>query len=122
MVTVTMGAALVSAAMVSAQGSAQSGSADGTVVYRGCLSTGAGQGNFILSKATEKGQKSKDKISLKVTAASDKVKLETFLLREVEITGTLGTPTNGNPTLSEGGEVLRTLTATKITWRADYCG
>jgi hypothetical protein len=91
-----------------------------TAVYRGCLNLGTSEGTFFMSKATEKSQKGKEKISLKVTPATDKVKLEPFVLKEVEISGTFEAAPAGAP--SEGGEALGTLKATKITWKNDYCG
>jgi hypothetical protein len=119
----------MSTAVLAAQESRSAGSASGSttaqaVVYRGCLNVGAADGTFFMSKATEKNQKGKDKISLKVTAASDKVKLEPFIMKEVEITGTVeaapAAATSGPA--ADGGEALGTLKATKVTWKNDYCG
>jgi hypothetical protein len=121
----------MSTAVLAAQESRSAGSTSGsqsdqTVVYRGCLNLGTADGTFFMSKATEKNeknQKGKEKISLKVTPASDKVKLEPFVLKEVEITGTVEAPAAASSVpAAEGGEVLGTLKATKITWKNDYCG
>jgi hypothetical protein len=114
MVVATLGAAVMSVAALAAQDK-------DSKVYRGCLNLGATEGTFYMSKAAEKGQKGKDKVSLKVTPASDKVKLEPFVLKEVEITGTFEAAP-ASATTTEGGEVLSTLKATKVTWKNDYCG
>ena len=117
MVVATLGAAVMSVAALAAQ---DKGS---TVVYRGCLNLGTTEGTFFMSKATEKSPKDKEKVSLKVTPATDKVKLEPFVLKEVEITGTIeAAPAASTTGAAEGGEVLRTLNATKVTWKNDYCG
>jgi hypothetical protein len=114
MVVATLGAAVMSVAALSGQ---DKGS---TVVYRGCLNLGTTEGTFFMSKASEKSQKDKEKISLKVTPATDKVKLEPFVLKEVEISGTFeAAPAGGS---AEGGEQPGTLKATKVTWKNDYCG
>jgi hypothetical protein len=89
-----------------------------TVVYRGCLNLGTTDGTFFMSKATEKNQKDKEKISLKVTPATDKVKLGPFVQKEVEITGTL----EAAPAGATGSEAVRTIKATKVTWKNDLCG
>ena len=116
----------MSAAVLAAQDSRGAGSTSGsavqTVVYRGCLNLGTAEGTFFMSKASEKNQKDKDKVSLKVTAANDKVKLEPFVLKEVEITGTIEAAPAASTGQAEGGEVLSTLKATKVTWKNDYCG
>ena len=125
-VVATLSAAVMSAAVLAAQDSRGAGSTSGsavqTVVYRGCLNLGTAEGTFFMSKASEKNQKDKDKVSLKVTAANDKVKLEPFVLKEVEITGTIEAAPAASTGQAEGGEVLSTLKATKVTWKNDYCG
>ncbi len=119
----TLAAAAVSAAALSATEpqNPRAGAATNTVVYRGCLNKGSADRTFVLTKATEKGQKGAEKVTFKVVAATDKVSLERFVLNEVEVTGTMdGTPAPAGS--AESGETLATLTATKVTWRADYCG
>ena len=114
-VVATLGAAVMSVAALAAQDKGA------TVVYRGCLNLGSTEGTFLMSKAAEKGAKDKAKVSLKVTPATDKVKLEPFVLKEVEISGTFeAAPAASGST--EGGEQLSTLKATKVTWKNDYCG
>ncbi len=112
-VVATLGALVVSAAAVAAQDKTS------TVAYRGCLNLGTSEGTFFMSKASTKGQK--DKVSLKVTPATDKVKLEPFVLKEVEITGTFEAAPAASGS-AEAGEQLGTLKATKVTWKNDYCG
>ena len=114
-VVATLGAAVMSVAALAAQDK------DSTVIYRGCLNLGTAEGTFFMSKATEKSQKDKEKVSLKVTPATDKVKLEPFVLKEVEITGTFEAAPAASGS-AEGGEQLGTLKATKVTWKSDYCG
>lgn len=128
-VVATLSAAVIGTVVLAAQDGRSGGSTSGstsaqTVVYRGCLNLGTADGTFFMSKAAEKNQKGKEKISLKVTPATDKVKLEPFILKEVEITGTVEGATAGatSGAAAEGGEVLGTLKATKVTWKNDYCG
>jgi hypothetical protein len=63
--------------------------------------------------------KNSDK-SLKVVAASPKVKLEPFVTNEVEVTGTVEQPETAAATGNSGG--ARTLTVTKVKVRTQYCG
>ena len=118
----TIGAAFVGAVMVSAQSgpSVASTTTANPTTYRGCVNPGAGDKAFLLTAAVEKGAKNKEKVSLKLVAGSEKVKIENFLSRDVEVQGTLeAAKASGN---SENGESLGTFTVTKITWKADYCG
>jgi len=101
------GALVMSAALLSAQGSSS------TATYRGCLVPGSSQGNFLLNSAVAKGDKDKTKVSLKVVAENPKVNLDAQVTHEVEVTGTVTPGANGQPA---------TLNATKISWKADYCG
>jgi len=94
------GAIVMSAALLSAQGST-------ATTYRGCLVPGSSEGNFVLNNAVAKGDKTKTKVSLKVVPESAKVNVGAQVTHEVEVTGTV----SGS-----------TLTATKISWKADYCG
>ncbi len=117
-----MAAVLVSAAVLTANETSiqtTGAAAAKTVTYRGCLNKGTGDKTFVLTKATEKGQKGKEKVTFKVVPATEKVDLEFFLMNEVEITGTLDAKPAGS---SATGEVLGTFTATKVSWRTDYCG
>lgn len=100
------GALVMSAALLSAQ--------SGTpVTYRGCLIPGSSSNNYTLISAVAKGDKDKKKVTLKVVPANDKVNVEAQVTHEVEIVGTVTAGTDDQP---------GTLTATKISWKADYCG
>jgi hypothetical protein len=70
----------------------------------------------VLSNAKEKGSKdnSNDNLTLKVVASSDKVDVAEHVTQAVEVTGTVDA--------SAAKSDVTTLTATKIKWRADYCG
>ena len=118
----TIGAAFVGAAMLSAQSgpSVTPATTAGPTTYRGCVNPGVGDKAFLLTAAVEKGAKSKEKVSLKLVAGSEKVKIENFLSRDVEVQGTLE-PAQASGS-SENGETLSTFKVTKITWKADYCG
>ena len=127
---VILGAAVISAATITAQqnqnptGPSDSAAAQDVkpVTYIGCLSAGSAEDNFVLLNAQQKGQKDKDRIALKVVAATPKVKLEPHVTQEVEITGTLGsTPASSSEATSEGA-VLRVLTATNVKFRVSSCG
>lgn len=102
------GALIVSAALLSAQSAGQ------TVTYRGCLLPGSSSDSFLLNKAVAKGDKSKTKVMLNVVPDNEKVNVGAQVTHEVEVTGTL---TPGSDKEQPG-----TLKATKISWKADYCG
>ena len=122
-----IGAVITSATFVAAQQSAGPATAEkkeaATVTFNGCLQPGSTADTFLLTAAKEKGDKSKgaSKVALKVVPASEKVKLGDRVLQAVEIKGTVAdaASTGGTP---ETGEALKTLTATSVTWKADYCG
>ena len=124
---IILGAAVVSAASITAQ-QTSTGPSDSTaaqdakpVTYIGCLSAGTSEENFVLLNAQQKGQKDKDRVALKVVAATPKVKLEPYVTQEVEVTGMLtGSPTTASQ--SEEGAALRVFTATNVKWRASSCG
>jgi hypothetical protein len=99
------GALALGAALVSAQGQEKT--------YRGCLIPSTGD-SFLLIKAVEKGDKSKTKVNITVVPATEKVNVGQRVNNEVEVTGTV------TPGKSEGEPA--TLSATKISWKADYCG
>jgi hypothetical protein len=127
---IILGAAVVSIASVSAQqkptGPSDPAAAQDLkpVTYIGCLSAGTAENNFVLLNAQQKGQKEKDRVALKVVAATPKVKLEPHVTQEVEITGTLGTSpaSSSSSEASSEGEVLRVLTATSVKFRVSSCG
>lgn len=96
----------MSAALLSAQGTTET-------KFRGCLLPGSAD-TFLLTNAVAKGDKTKTKVSLKVVADNPKVKVADRVTQEVEITGTV-TPST---TAGQPG----TLKATKVSWKADYCG
>jgi len=118
--SVILSAGLVAAQSKSTGQPASSGSQGAETKYRGCLAPGATADTFVLTKAKEQGQKGKEKITLNVVPA-DKVKLDFFILKEVEITGTVKGSVSGSAD-AETGQVLPTLTATKAKTTADYCG
>jgi hypothetical protein len=118
-----VGAALMSVAVLSAQtptatpaaSSKNSDSASAsTVKYTGCLIPGATADSFILSNATAKGDKAKEKVSLNVVPSSSKVKVADRVTNAVEVEGTV------TPAAQKGD--APTLTVTKISWKGDYCG
>jgi hypothetical protein len=113
-----LGAIAVSAVVVSAQDNKEKKAqpAEGTK-YVGCLSQGSTQGTFTLSGATEKGKKG-TKMVFKVVPASDKVDLASRVSNQVEITGTA----SGEGVKEGESGVLPTISATKVSWKADYCG
>jgi hypothetical protein len=127
---IILGTAVISAATLSAQqnpaGPSDSAAAQDVkpVTYIGCLSAGTAADNFVLLNAQQKGQKDKDRIALKVVAATPKVKLEPHVTQEVEITGTLGTPSasGSSSESSTEGAVLRVLKATTVKFRVSSCG
>ena len=101
------GAVLFSAALLTAQ-------SNNPTTYRGCLLPGSAQGNYLLTNAVAKGDKTKTKVTLRVAPENAKVNLEAQVTREVEVTGSV------TPSTQEGQP--GTLTATKVSWKADYCG
>lgn len=122
-----VGAAITSAAIISAQQSAGPAAAEkkdaATVTYSGCLQPGSSAGTFTLTNAKEKSDKSKgaSKVALKVVPASEKVKLGDRVLQAVQVTGTVAdAPAAGGS--AETGAALKTLTAVSVKWQADYCG
>lgn len=122
-----IGAVISSATLVAAQQSAGPVTAEKkeaiSVTWSGCLQPGSAANTFLLTAAKEKGDKSRgaSKMALKVIPATDKVKLGDRVLQAVEIKGTVtdAASTGGS---AETGEALKTLTATSVTWKADYCG
>jgi hypothetical protein len=120
-------AAVLSAALVSAQdkpsshdnSSAAAGANANAVTFTGCLSPGSNGESYYLTNAKQKGVKNSEK-SLKVVAASPKVKLEPFVTNEVEVTGTVDQATAAAGT--ETSAAARTLTVTKVKVRTQYCG
>jgi len=93
---------------------APAASANNTVTYSGCLIPGSAADSFILSNATAKGDKSKEKVSLNVVPSSSKVKVADRVTNAVEVVGTV------TPAAQKGD--APTLTVTKISWKGDYCG
>lgn len=128
-VIAVIGAAVLSAAVVAAQdksGPAASGSNSGaekieknaTVTYVGCLEPGSAANSFTLVHPKVKGKDAKgvDAAMFKVVPSTEKVKLESHLLQEVEVTGTVESAAPATP------DAPPTFTATNVKWRADYCG
>ncbi len=125
----TIGAVIASAAFLAAQtkpttpaAQAAAPAAGKTVTYIGCLGPGSSENQFLMSNAEEKGVKGGQKhLYFKVVPASEKVNLEERVTQQVEITGTFSDATPP-ATSSESGEKLPTFTATKVSYKADYCG
>ena len=121
------GAAVLSAALVSAQdkpsshdnSSAAASANANAVTFTGCLNVGSKADSYYLTSAKQKGVKNSEK-SVKVVAATPKVKLEPFVTNEVEVTGTVDQPTAAGGT--DNGAAVRTLTVTKVKVRTQYCG
>jgi len=121
------GAAVLSAALVSAQdkpsshdsSSAAASTNANAVTFTGCLNVGSKADSYYLTSAKQKGVKNSEK-SVKVVAATPKVKLEPFVTNEVEVTGTVDQPTAAGGT--DNGAAVRTLTVTKVKVRTQYCG
>ena len=106
--TIALASAIImSAALLSAQ----AGKTE--TKYNGCLIPGSSETSFMLTNAVAKGDKTKTKVSLKVVPANAKVNVGAQVTHAVEITGTVAPGSNKEP---------GTLTATKISWKADYCG
>jgi hypothetical protein len=120
------GAALLSVALVGAQEKASGHGTDNAaanananaVTFTGCLNVGSKADSYYLTSAKQKGVKDSDK-ALKVVAAGPKVKLDPFVTQEVEITGTIDQADAAPKTDSSAA---RTLTVTKVKFRAQYCG
>ena len=128
----TIGAVIASAAFLAAQaktpqpaaGSTTAQAAGKTQTFIGCLGPGSSENAFLLSNAEEKGVKGGAKhLNFKVVAASEKVNLEERVTQQVEVTGTFSDSTPPASTNESGsGEKLPTFSATKVTYKADYCG
>ena len=109
----TLVAVVMSVGVIAAQSKpAQAGADKDKVTFYGCLVTGSTAGSYTLLSAEQKGQKGA-KISLKLVPTSPKLNMEGNLLKEVEVSGTLGTAV---------GSDLPTLTVTGVKFRAEYCG
>jgi hypothetical protein len=123
------GAAVLSAALVSAQDKPSGDSSNNSnnngvpnanaVTFVGCLNPGSNQDSYVLTSAKQKGVKNTDK-SVKIVAATPKVKLEPFVTQEVEVTGTIDQA--AAPAGSDISAQARTLTVTKVKVRTQYCG
>jgi hypothetical protein len=129
MFVATIGAVIASASILAAQtkttpATAPAQAAGKTVTYIGCLGPGSSENTFMLSNAEEKGVKGGAKhLNFKVVAASEKVNLEERVTQQVEVTGTFSDSTPPAASSESGaGEKLPTLSATKISYKADYCG
>jgi len=123
------GAVLMSTALIGAQqkpaGEGNSGennnsASAATVTFTGCLNPGSNADSFYLTNAKQKGVKNADK-SLKVVPANPKVKLDQFLLGEVEVIGTVD-QAEAAADKADGAAKARTLTVTKAKLRQQSCG
>ncbi len=125
------GAMVMSAALLAAQDKPASdnhsgngnhnGASANAVTFTGCLTPGSGGESFYLTSAKQKGVKNSDK-SLKIVAATPKVKLGPLVTQEVEVSGTIDDVTAAAATDTDAASKLRTLTVTKIKLRNQYCG
>ena len=120
------GAMVLSTALIGAQNkpagegnTAENGASAATVTFTGCLNPGSNADSYYLTNAKQKGVKDSDK-SLKIVAGP-KVKLESFVTGEVEVTGTVD-PADAAASASGGSGKARTLTVTKVKLRHQYCG
>ena len=128
------GAVVLSAALVGAQAHPSSdaksandkndgknGADANALTFTGCLNPGSNGDTFFLTNVKQKGAKSVDKTLKLVAAKTDKkVGLGTFVTNEVEVTGSFDQP-NAAPDAAESGQA-RTVTVTKVKFRAQYCG
>ena len=120
------GAAVLSAALVAAQekpsgdNNNNANANANAVTFTGCLNSGSNADSYYLTSAKQKGVKNSDK-ALKVVAATPKVKLEPFVTQEVEVTGTID-QADAAPKTDSSSSAARTLTVTKVKFRAQYCG
>ena len=123
------GAVLLSTALIGAQGKPAGDGNSGentnsasaaTVTFTGCLNPGSNSDSFYLTSAKQKGVKNADK-SLKIVPANPKVKLDQFLLGEVELTGTVD-QTAAGADKADNAAKARTLTVTKAKLRNQSCG
>lgn len=123
------GAVLMSTALMGAQqkpavegnsGENNNSASAATVTFTGCLNPGSNADSFYLTNAKQKGVKNADK-SLKVVPANPKVKLDQFLLGEVEVIGTVDQP-EAAADKADGAAKARTLTVTKAKLRQQSCG
>ena len=124
------GAIVLSTALIGAQakpaGEGNSGensnsASAATVTFTGCLNPGSDSDSFYLTSAKQKGVKNTDK-SVKIVAATPKVKLEPFVTQEVEVTGTVDQPAATAAPNADGGSQVPTVTVTKVKYRSQYCG
>ena len=124
------GAMVLSAALIGAQqkpagegntSESNSGASATTVTFTGCLNPGSNADSYYLTNAKQKGVKNADK-SLKVVPANPKVKLDSFVLGEVELTGTVDQAEAPSADKTDGAAKARTLTVTKAKLRQQSCG
>lgn len=123
------GAVMLSSALIGAQAkpaaeghtTANTGSTSAaTVTFTGCLNPGSNADSYFLTNAKQKGVKDSDKV-LKIVAGP-KVKLDSFLAGEVEVTGSIDPADAAAAAASGGTAKARTLTVTKAKLRSQYCG
>jgi hypothetical protein len=119
-------AVVMSAALVGAQDKAPANGASAdanananAVTFTGCLSPGSNADSYYLTNAKQKGVKTSEK-TVKIVAATPKVKLEPFVTQEVEVTGSIDQAEAATKT--EGSSAVRTLTVNKLKVRTGSCG
>ena len=114
----------VSAAALTAQQGPSAPAAPGQaspekpVTYVGCVATGATTDSYLLTNAKDKASKAKDapRLNFKLEP-TEKVKLERFVSRQVEVTGKISAaPATGAP-----GPAVPTFTVTNVKWQAELC-
>jgi hypothetical protein len=111
MMVAVLGAVLISAVGMYAQAKPEPASKDKGSKFTGCLVPGSEQGTFMLLKAKEKGQKSKDLPNYVLAEENKDVDIQHFQTMEVEVTGAVS---------GTGSKTV--LTVSKIKRVSDYCG
>jgi hypothetical protein len=124
------GAVVLSAALAGAQEKpaankdsntgSNSNSAAPTVTFTGCLNAGSAQNSYFLTSAKHKGPKTTDK-SVKIVPGP-KVGLDRYVTQEVEVTGTIDPAEPPAEAKADDAQQVRTLTVTKVKYRAQNCG
>ena len=124
------GAVVLSAALAGAQekpaandsnsGNTSNSPAAAAVTFTGCLNAGSTQNSYFLTSAKHKGPKTTDK-SVKIVPGP-KVGLDRYVTQEVEVTGTIDPAEPPAEVKADVAQPVRTLTVTKVKYRAQNCG
>ena len=124
------GAVVLSAAIAGAQekpaandsnsGNNSNSPAAATVTFTGCLNAGSNENSYFLTSAKHKGPRTTDK-SVKL-GPGPKVGLDRYVTQEVEVTGTIDPAEPPAEAKGDAAQPARTLTVTKVKYRAQNCG